>query len=162
DDVVNIDRGMKWGFGWEQGPFETWDALGVAATVEKMKELGAAPAAWVGEMLAAGRASFYQDGSYWDVRSESAKPVPVGERVVDLRKYRKAGGVVVENDGATLYDMGDRIACLELHTKMNALDTDVIAMFHKAVDAAEKLFDGLIVGNHAPDAFSAGANAFLV
>jgi 3-hydroxyacyl-CoA dehydrogenase len=96
------------------------------------------------------------------VKSKSPQPIHVGERVADLRKYRKEGGVVVENDGATLYDMGDRIACLELHTKMNALDADVIAMFHKAADAAEKSFDGMVVGNHAPDAFSAGANAFLV
>jgi 3-hydroxyacyl-CoA dehydrogenase len=162
DDLVNIDRGMRWGFGWDVGPFETWDAIGVQKGLDEMQKLGIEPAAWVTDMVKAGRQSFYADGTYWDVQAKAAKPVPTSERDLSLPKARKAGGVVFENDGATLYDIGDRIACLELHTKMNAIDADVIAALWKSVDIAEKQFDGLVVGNHDPQAFSAGANIFLV
>jgi 3-hydroxyacyl-CoA dehydrogenase len=161
-DVVNIDRAMRWGFGWDQGPFESWDALGVADTVAKMEAAGHAPAPWVKEMLASGRSSFYAEGTFWDAPNKAAQPVPVSPRDVQLPVVRKKGGVVFENDGATLYDLGDRVACLELHTKMNAIDADVIAMLHKSVDEAEKNWDGLVVANHDAQAFSAGANIFLV
>ncbi|MDB4968413.1 MAG: fadN [Myxococcales bacterium] len=162
DDLVNIDRGMRWGFGWDVGPFETWDAIGVQHGLDEMAKLGIQPAPWVAEMVKSGRTSFYSDGSYWDVTSKSAKPVPTSPRELSLPAARKKGGVVFENDGATLYDIGDRIACLELHTKMNAIDADVIAALYKSVDLAEKQFDGLVVGNHDTTAFSAGANIFLV
>ncbi len=162
DDYVNIDAGMRWGFGWEVGPFETWDALGVQKGVDEMQKLGITPAPWVGEMLKSGRTSFYSDRTYWDVRTKKAQPIPISPRELSLPAARKKGGVVFENDGATLYDIGDRIACLELHTKMNAIDADVISAIHKSVDIAEKQFDGLVVGNHDAQAFSAGANIFLV
>jgi 3-hydroxyacyl-CoA dehydrogenase len=162
DDLVNIDRGMRWGFGWDVGPFETWDAVGVQHGLDEMQKLGIKPAAWVTDMVKAGRASFYADGSYWDVTSKSSRAIPTSPRELQLPSLRKAGGVLFENDGATLYDLGDRIAGLELHTKMNAIDADVIAAVHKSVDIAEAKFDGLVVGNHDPQAFSAGANIFLV
>jgi 3-hydroxyacyl-CoA dehydrogenase len=163
DDYVNIDRGMRWGFGWDVGPFETWDAIGVQKGLDEMHKLGIAPAAWVQEMVKAGRASFYgEDGTFWDVATKSAKRLPVSPRDLQLPSLRKSGGVVFENDGATLYDLGDRIACLEFHTKMNAIDADLITMMHRSVDAAEKQFDGLVVANHGEQAFSAGANLFLV
>src|SRR5262249_10170245 len=142
DDIVNIDRGMRWGFAWDVGPFETWDAIGVADGLAKMEALGIAPAPWVAEMVKAGRASFYaEDGTYWDVVSKSPKPVPTSAREKSLPAVRKAGGLVFENDGASLYDIGDRVACLELHTKMNAIDPDVVTMIHKSVDEAERRFD---------------------
>jgi 3-hydroxyacyl-CoA dehydrogenase len=162
DDVVNIDRAMRWGFGWELGPFETWDALGVADTVGKMEAAGITPAPWVKEMLAAGRKSFYEGETYWDARAKAAKKVPVAPRELSLKPIKAAKRVVFENDGASLYDLGDRVACLELHTKMNAIDADVISMIHKSVDEAEKRFDGLVVANEDPTSFSAGANVFLV
>ncbi|HEX8951674.1 MAG TPA: 3-hydroxyacyl-CoA dehydrogenase/enoyl-CoA hydratase family protein [Polyangia bacterium] len=162
DDYVNIDRGMRWGFGWDVGPFETWDAVGVQKGLDEMQKLGITPAAWVGEMLASGRTSFYSDGTYWDVRTKKAQPIPTSPRELALPSFRKKGGVVFENDGATLYDIGDRIACLELHTKMNAIDADVVAALNKSVEVAEKQFDGLVVGNHDPQAFSAGANIFMM
>ena len=162
DDLVNIDRGMRWGFGWDVGPFETWDAIGVQKGLEEMHKLGIQPAAWVQQMVQAGRNRFYADGSYWDVPTKTAKPMPTSPRELSLPAVRKAGGVVFENDGATLYDLGDGICGLELHTKMNAIDADVISAIHKSVDIAEQKFDGLVVGNHDPQAFSAGANLFLV
>jgi 3-hydroxyacyl-CoA dehydrogenase len=163
DDVVNIDRAMKWGFGWELGPFETWDAVGVEAGLSAMSTLGIEPAPWVREMVAAGRKSFYEEGTFWNAQLGAAQPIPKAPRALALPAVRtRAGGVVMENDGATLWDLGDRIAGLELHTKMNALDADVIAMLHKAVDEVEARWDGLVVGNEAVDAYSAGANLFLV
>lgn len=162
DDLVNIDRAMRWGFGWELGPFETWDAIGVQIGLDWMKELGIAPARWVAEMVASGRDRFYAGGTYWDVTDHSARAVPTSPRELSLPKTRPSGAVLFENDGATLYDIGDRIACLEVHTKMNAIDSDVIAALHKSVDLAEARCDGLIVANHDPQAFSAGANLFLV
>jgi 3-hydroxyacyl-CoA dehydrogenase len=158
DDLVNIDRGMRWGFAWDLGPFETWDALGVAETVEKMEAAGYAPAGWVKEMVAAGRKSFYDGESYWDVKDHKARPAAISPRARDIKRGTKVFG----NDGATLWDIGDRVACLEFHTKMNAIDADIISMIHKSVDEAEKRFDGLVVANQAPDAYSAGANLFLV
>ena len=162
DDYVNIDRGMRWGFGWDVGPFETWDAIGVQKGLDEMQKLGIQPAAWVGEMVKAGRQSFYSDGSYWDVRTKKAAPIETPARELSLPACRKKGGVLFENDGATVYDIGDRVACLELHTKMNAIDADVVAAINQAVDLAEKQFDGLVVGNHDPQAFSAGANIFMM
>jgi 3-hydroxyacyl-CoA dehydrogenase len=162
DDYVNIDRGMRWGFGWDVGPFETWDAIGVQKGVDEMQKLGITPPGWVGEMLASGRSSFYEDGSYWDVKSKSSKPIETSPRELSLPTFRKKGGVLFENDGATLYDIGDRVGCLELHTKMNAIDGDVIVALRKSVDLAEQQLDALVVGNHDPQAFSAGANIFMM
>jgi 3-hydroxyacyl-CoA dehydrogenase len=162
DDVVNIDRGMRWGFAWDLGPFETWDALGVGDTVAKMEAAGIQPAAWVKQMLAAGRASFYEGDTYWDPRTKTAQKVPVSPRELSLAPLKGGKRTIVENDGASLYDLGDGVASLELHTKMNAIDADVITMLHKSVDEAEKRFDGLVVANEDPTAYSAGANIFLV
>lgn len=158
DDIVNIDRGMRWGFAWDLGPFETWDAIGVADSVAKMEAAGLSPAKWVKDMLAAGRQSFYDGDTYWDAQSKSAKPIPRSPRERNIHK----GAKIFENDGATLWDIGDRIACLEFHTKMNALDADIISMIQRSVDEVEARWDGLVVANHATDAFSAGANIFLV
>jgi 3-hydroxyacyl-CoA dehydrogenase len=162
DDIVNIDAALRWGFAWDLGPFETWDAIGVADSLPKMEAAGYSPAQWVKDMVASGRTSFYTDGTYWDPTTKSAKPVPMSSRNVQLPAVRKKGGVVFENDGASLYDIGDNVVCLEFHSKMNAIDADIISMLHKSVDEAEKRFDGLVVANHDPMAFSAGANVFLV
>ncbi|MSP61286.1 MAG: 3-hydroxyacyl-CoA dehydrogenase/enoyl-CoA hydratase family protein [Myxococcales bacterium] len=162
DDVVNIDRAMRWGFAWDIGPFELWDALGVRATVERMEKDGFAPAGWVKELLASGKESFYggtvANPMYFDPRSHSEKPLPESPRIVNLRARRE----IAHNDGASLIDLGDGVACLELHTKMNAIDGDVIKLMHTAVDRAEHDFAGLVVGNHSTEAFSAGANIFVV
>ncbi len=165
DDVVNIDRAMRWGFGWELGVFDLWDALGVPATVEKMNALGHAPAAWVGEMLGSGRKSFYGGDAaaptYFDVKARAEKPVPSSPREITLAGLRGTREIL-RNDGASLIDLGDGVACLELHTKMNAIDADVVKMIDEAVARAEREFAGLVVGNQATDAFSAGANIFVV
>lgn len=162
DDVVNIDRGLRWGFGWELGPFETWDAIGVQAGLDRMKALGIQPAPWVLDMVAAGRTSFYAvDGvkdTFWDIPSKSAKIVPESSRILKLAYLKREPSRKIDgNLGATLWDMGDGVAALELHTKMNAIDGAVIEMMNKAVEICEADFKGLVVG-HDGDTYSAGAN----
>ncbi len=161
DDVVNIDRAMRWGFGWDLGPFEVWDAYGVAKGVARMKELGLKPAAWVEEMLAAGRTSFYGvEGArttYWDIPSRSAKAVPENARTLRVEYLKRGNAKIAGNNSASLWDMGDGVTLLEFHSKMNSIDDDIIAMMNTALDETEKNHLGLVIGNDGSN-FSAGAN----
>ncbi|WNG35567.1 crotonase [Archangium violaceum] len=161
DDVVNIDRGMRWGFAWDLGPFETWDAYGVKKGVERMKELGLKPAAWVEQMLAAGRTSFYgvENGkdTYWDIPTKSVKVVPENARTARVEYLKRGNKKITGNDSATLWDMGDGVTLLEFHTKMNSIDDGIISMMNTALDETEKNHRGLVIGNDGAN-FSAGAN----
>lgn len=168
DDIVNVDRGMRWGFGWELGPFETWDAIGVKASSERMKAEGLKIPGWVTEMLAKGRDSFYARGAdgamtYWDPASKSPKPVPRSERWLSLADRKAAGKVVTSNASADLLDLGDGVLCLSFHSKMNALDMDIFALYERALDELDAgKWEGLVVGNQGGNAFSAGANIFMI
>lgn len=161
DDVVNVDRGVRWGFGWDLGPFEVWDAYGVKKGVERMKALGLKPARWVEDMLAAGRESFYGvangKDTYWDIPSKSVKVVPENARTQRVEYLKRGNKKVAGNDSATLWDMGDGATLLEFHTKMNSIDDQIIEMMHTALDETEKNFKGLVIGNDGAN-FSAGAN----
>lgn len=161
DDIVNIDRGVRWGFGWDLGPFEVWDAYGVKAGVARMKELGIQPAAWVEEMLATGRESFYgvQDGrdTYWDIRAKSVKQVQESPRTLRVEYLKRGNKKIAGNGSATLWDMGEGATLLEFHSKMNSIDDDIIAMMNTALDETEKNHLGLVIGNDGSN-FSAGAN----
>lgn len=165
DDIVNIDRGMRWGFGWDQGPFETWDSLGVAKAAARMRELGITPAPWVDAMLASGRTSFYGvDGkldTFWNIGAGRVDTVADNCRNLKIEHLKRGQSKVKENFGATLWDMNDGVLLLEFHTKMNAIDDDIVAMMHDAIDIAEKDFRGIVIGNDAPN-FSAGANIFAL
>jgi 3-hydroxyacyl-CoA dehydrogenase len=161
DDLVNVDRGMRWGFGWDLGPFETWDAIGVRNGLEKMKAMGLKPAAWVEQMLAKGRESFYavsgtQD-TYWDIPSASAKPVPTNKRALTVEILKRGNKKVDGNDSASVWDMNDGVFLLEFHSKMNSIDDSIIAMMNRALDVAEAQGKGLVIGNDGAN-FSAGAN----
>ena len=162
DDIVNIDRGLRWGFGWDVGPFETWDAIGVEKGLNMMKALGIEPAPWVSEMLASGRNSFYgTDGiadTYWDIPAKGAAHTQSSERNLRIEHLRRGEKKVKQSMGATLWDMGDDILGVEFHTKMNAIDDDIIKMLNTAIDVAEKDFKGIVIGNDGKEAFSAGAN----
>jgi len=161
DTVKPIDDAVRWGFMHEVGPFETWDMLGVKVTMKRMKAAGYPAAKWVNEMLKAGFESFYQYkngervGVYDVVKGKYAK-LKMPESVVQLKGTK----VVVENMGATLRDMGDGVACLEFHTKMNSLDEDIMNMTVETFTHLEN-FDGLVIGNEAEN-FSAGANLFMM
>ncbi|MBW1730726.1 MAG: 3-hydroxyacyl-CoA dehydrogenase [Deltaproteobacteria bacterium] len=165
DDIVNVDNAMKWGFGRRLGPFEAWDVIGVAKSVEKMKGAGYQIPAWVEEMLSQGKDSFYRrEGGklfYYDVQSKEYKEVPVKPGIIFLPSLKERNMEIASNPGASLIDLGDGVACLEFHTKMNAMGDDIISMVVKAADIVSERFDGLVIANHA-DNFSVGANLPLI
>jgi 3-hydroxyacyl-CoA dehydrogenase len=165
DDIVNVDNAMKWGFAWKMGPFETWDALGVEKSAAKMKEAGYEIPAWVQEMLEGGNESFYKREagmlSFYDMVSKGYKEVPVKPGIILLPSLKEREKKVAGNNGASLIDLGDGVACLEFHTKMNAMGDDIITMVVKSADIVSADFEGLVIANHS-DNFSAGANLPLV
>jgi len=157
-----VDDAIRWGFGHEAGPFEIWDMLGVREMVALMKTEGFPAAEWVVEMLAAGVEKFYQySGSQrigvYNVSQKKYVPIVPSKGMLILKDQK----IISQNAGATLYDMGDGVACVEFHTKMNALDDDIFNITIEALDRVEKDFDGLVIGNEAEN-FSAGANLFMV
>ena len=167
DTPKPIDDAMRWGFGHEAGPFETWDALGVEQTVQAMKATCFSPAPWVEKMLASGHPTFYQyssagikTGAYNPARQAYA-PILASPGLVLLKEQKETGRVIKKNPGASLIDLGDGVACVEFHTKMNALDDDIFTMLQESLDMAETEFAGLVIGNEAEN-FSAGANLFMV
>jgi 3-hydroxyacyl-CoA dehydrogenase len=166
DDIVNIDRALRWGFGFEMGPFETWDAIGLEASVKRMREEGMEVPDIVEHLLKRGQGSWYvtRDGvrRYWDVVEEDYVPEPVAERIIFLPSLADREMIMDRNDGATLYDMGDGVGCVEFHTKMNSLDPSISEMLEKGCDMVEAgELIGLVVGNEASN-FSVGANVGLI
>ncbi len=165
DQLYKIDDALRAGFGWELGPFETWDALGVQAGIDLAKAAGRTVAPWVEEMLAAGNSTFYkvENGvrKFYDKESQQYQPVAGVENFIILDNLRASGKVLWKNAGASVIDLGDGILNVEFHSKMNSLGTDVIQGLLKGVEMAEAGYRGLVVGNDAPN-FSAGANLGLV
>ena len=165
DSVVEVDRAMRWGFNWELGPFEVWDAIGVEKSVARMKEEGHTIPANVQQMLDAGATSFYktEQGQQLYFDFASAKYVPVVEQpgVTVLKSLKERTGVIKKNAGASLIDLGDGVACLEFHSKMNAIGGDTIQMLKYALSEVEKNFLGLVVGNQGTN-FCVGANLMLM
>lgn len=163
DNIVSVDQAMKWGFGWDAGPFETWDALGVEKSIEKMKAEGENIPKWLEDMLAAGHTSFYKeengqtlfyhDGSYRSLKENS--------KVIHLSQLKDQDRVISKNAGASLIDLGDDVALLEFHSKMNALGLDTIQMLNKSLDEVEKNYKGLVIGNQGKN-FCVGANIALM
>jgi len=166
-DVVNIDNAMKWGYAWEMGPFEQWDAVGVKDSVARMEAEGLVMPAVVKTMLAKSEGSWYmvRDGKryFWDIASETYKPEPIEKEELTL-KYVKTPSVIVKKNGsADLIDLGDGVLGLEFHSKMNAIDDDIIGMMNQAIDLLESRSDlnGMVIGNQS-DNFSVGANLGLI
>ncbi|SHM31106.1 3-hydroxyacyl-CoA dehydrogenase [Cyclobacterium lianum] len=165
DDLYRIDQAVCAGFGWEYGPFENWDILGVSDTVKKMEESGDKPAEWVYEMLDAGIGSFYQviDGkrNYYHIGSKSYQEVPGLEDFILLDTLKSANKKIWSNEGASIYDLGEEVIGLEFHTKMNSLGQEVVEGINKAIGLAEQSYKGLVIGNEGPN-FSAGANLAML
>jgi 3-hydroxyacyl-CoA dehydrogenase len=165
DNVVEVDRAMRWGFGWELGPFEVWDAIGVEKSVARMKEEGMSVPSNVEQMLAAGGTSFYKKDngqqSYFDFASGKYVPLADPPGVLLLKSVKDRTGVVKKNAGASLVDIGDGVACLEFHSKMNAIGGDTLQMLKFALGEVEKNFVGLVVGNQGAN-FCVGANIMLM
>jgi 3-hydroxyacyl-CoA dehydrogenase len=184
DDVVTVDNAMKWGYNWELGPFETWDALGVRETADRLKAEGREVPALVRDLLSAGQTAFYQERDarrfFFDFGNAStAVPSPPGrERVrvrgegdyvpeaqspkaISLPRLHRASKVVRSNPGASLVDLGDGVACLEFHAKMNVIGGDQLNMLRESLEEVRKNFVGLVIGNQGQH-FSAGANLLLL
>src|SRR5947207_2036363 len=165
DTVVEVDRAMRWGFNWEFGPFEVWDAIGVEKSVAKLKEEGRPVPANVQAMLDAGVKSFYKqkDGQqfYYDFASEEYRPLADPPGTIILKSLKDRAGVIKKNSGASLIDLGDGVACLEFHSKMNSIGGDTLEMLKFAIGETEKNFAGLVVGNQGVN-FSVGANLMLM
>ena len=166
DTVVEIDRAMKAGFNWELGPFEMWDAAGFVETVEKMRARGQAIPKTAETMLAAGITSWYrnQGAEFFDVPSSAYRPVVEAPGMMTLARIKRANGVVAKNTGASLIDLGDGIACIEFHSKMNTLGEDIVKFVQRTLRPtgdAIRNFKGFVVTSDALN-FSVGANLMQV
>src|SRR5258705_4567947 len=165
DTIVEIDRAMRWGYNWELGIFETWDAIGVEKSVARMKEDGLTIPANVQKLLDAGAKSFYKkengQQSYFDFASGEYVSLSDQPGVIILKSVKDRTGVIKKNSGASLIDIGDGVACLEFHSKMNAIGGDTLQMLKFALGEVEKNFVGLVVGNQGTN-FCVGANIMLM
>ena len=164
DELYKIDDAMKAGFGWEHGPFQIWDAIGVEKGIEMMAAEGLKPADWVADMIESGSDSFYsvKDGAtyFYDIPKKEQEKVPGQDAFIILDNIRKTTEVF-SNSGVSVQDLGDGILNVEFQSKMNTIGGDVLAGLNKAIDMAEKDFAGLIVGNQGPN-FSVGANIGMI
>ncbi|HMT28493.1 MAG TPA: enoyl-CoA hydratase-related protein, partial [Bacteroidia bacterium] len=164
DELFRIDAAMQAGFGWELGPFETWDAVGLKESVAQMEKSGKKPASWVYDMMASGFNSFYktENGTrkFFDLTTKTYQPIPGTSSFIILDNLRESK-VVWKNSGSTIFDIGDGVLNLEFRTKMNTIGGEVLEGMNKAIDMAEKDFRGLVIGNDGAN-FSAGANLAMV
>ena len=164
DELYKIDDAMRAGFGWEHGPFQIWDAIGVEKGIEMMKAEGFKPAAWVNEMLESGSKSFYtvKDGNTWyyDISEKKQRKVPGQDAFIILDNIRESKEVF-KNSGVVVEDLGDGILNVEFRSKMNSIGGDVLDGLNKALDIAEKEYQGLVVANNGKN-FSVGANIGMI
>lgn len=171
DSVVEIDRAMRTGFNWEMGPFEMWDTAGLPSTVEHMKKEGRPVAANVEKLLASGAFSWYRDDvhsssarSFFDLKTESYQPVEVSEGVWSVNVAKKSNGVVKKNASASLVDLGDGVACIEFHSKVNSLGADIVQFVTQTLKSGSPMvaqFGAFVIANDAQH-FSVGANIMLL
>ena len=165
DSLVDVDRAMRWGFAWQMGPFEMWDAIGLEPMARALEREGNALPPLVEQALSAGRRSFYESAeghrSYFDLGAVAMKPVPEPEGILILKSLKERSKVVERNAGASLVDLGDGVVCCEFHTKMNALGGDIFSMLQAGVRRLESDFDAMVVANQG-EHFSAGANLMLL
>src|SRR6202050_1459772 len=170
DSIVEIDRAMRLGFNWELGPFELWDAAGVEATIERMKKEDRPIAANVEQLLAAGKKTWYLDDpkaasgrEYFDLGAVAYKAVAVPSGVWSVDVAKKSNGVVKKNSGASLVDLGDGVACIEFHSKMNTIGTDIVQLILQTMKSGGPgdAFDAFVITNDATN-FSVGANLMLL
>ena len=168
DTPKPIDDAMRWGFGHDLGPFETWEPLGVRKSLSVMKSEGFLPAQWVEQMLESGIETFYQyDGEkkigVFNPTRSKYDPIHATPVHIVLQQEKDAGKKINQNPGASLIDLGDGICCVEFQTKMNALDQDIFDMITDSLDRAEAgEFEGVVIANDNTQAFSAGANLGMV
>lgn len=167
DRIIDVDRAMRWGFRVEKGPFELWDTIGVAHAGQLAEAYGHSVAGWVTEMLDAGYDSFYEweagePVAYYDLETQQYQPIDHDPRTVNINGLKRAGAELERNGSASLVDLGDGVLLLEFHSKMNALDQDIIELGYTALDYLERTeWAGLVVGNQGEN-FCAGANIAMI
>lgn len=164
DSIRDIDEAMKWGFNWEMGPFETWDAIGLVPSVRKMEAEGLPIPKWVSEWIAAGGTSFYrrEEGKLFHVMSGSFKAVEQPPQIISLRDLKEQKRVLRSNTGASLIDLGDGVACLEFHSPNNAIGEDILSMITQSQEEIRKRdYAGLVIANQGRN-FCVGANLMLL
>ena len=164
EEFYKIDDAMKAGFGWENGPFEIWDAIGVQKGIELMNNEGYSTPNWVSDMLEMGNSNFYsiKDGItyYYDITKKSQTKIPGKDSFIILNNIRESKKVW-NNSGAVIHDLGDGILNLEFQSKMNTIGGDVLVGINKAIDLAEREYNGLVIGNQSAN-FSVGANIGMI
>lgn len=163
DDIVSIDQAMKWGFGWAQGPFELWDAIGLEESIKKLSENHIQVPKWVKEMLLNGNTVFYKetDGETYYYHNGEYRLLEENEKAINLAKLKKHKGVIKKNSGASLIDIGDGVALLEFHSRSNAIGPDILQMIQASVEEVEKNYKGLVIGNQGKN-FCVGANLAMI
>ncbi|MGB9825399.1 MAG: enoyl-CoA hydratase-related protein, partial [Desulfofundulus sp.] len=165
DDIQSVDEAMKWGFNWDLGPFELWDAIGVPRMVERLKAEGEAVPPVVEKLLASGRTSFYEkkEGTRYifDWRTGESKQEYIPDGVIFLAPLKEQNRVIKSNPGASLIDIGDGVLCLEFHSRANAIGSDIVEMINYAVKEVEQNYEGMVIGNYGRH-FSVGANLMLI
>jgi len=169
DTIVDIDNAMKWGFNFEMGPFETWDAIGLEASADKMEKDGVEVPEKIKRMIAAGHVSFYKTDRgkrfAYDFTTETYTEIVVAKTMVSLDTLKGAGNLVRSCKSASLIDLDDGVFCLEFHTKMNALNKEIIEFQQKVMEYVDANGLGIVIGNQAggmPGAFSAGGDLFFM
>src|SRR6202789_373213 len=164
-NIVDLDRAVRWGFAWELGPFEVWDAVGVERMAKALERDGQELPPLVRKVLDSPKKSFYESEKgttrYFDLASQSLQPVPEPPGIIILKSLKDRSGVVQKNAGASLIDLGDGVLCCEFHSKMNSIGGDLVAMIYAGVARLSSDFDAMVVGNQAAN-FSVGANLMLV
>jgi 3-hydroxyacyl-CoA dehydrogenase len=165
DDIVNVDNAMKWGFNHDMGPFETWDAIGVMASAERMEKEGDTIPDNVVQMLRQGKDKFYQKKDaknyFYDFNASDYKEVTANPDIILLSSLKDSKKVIKSNAGASLIDMGDGVVCLEFHSPNNAIGVDIGEMVNFGIDEVDKNYIGMVIGNHGTN-FCVGANLMLI
>jgi len=165
DNIADVDRAMRWGSGWELGPFEIVDALGVQNFAAQLKKENRPVPALIEKVLSSGRKGFYEPekgtATVFDLATSGSKKIEEPRGITILKSLKDAGKEVERNSGASLIDLGDGVVCCEFHAKMNAIGADLIAMIHKGLKRLETDFDAMVIANQAVN-FSVGANLMLV
>lgn len=163
DDIVSIDEAMRWGFGWEIGPFEMWDAIGLKKSVERMQKEGETVPDWVLTHIEKGNESFYQteNGNVYYYDRGEYKQQDFNKKEINLKRLKDVNGVIKKNTGASLIDLGNGVAGLEFHSQSNAIGLDIMQMINYAIDEVDANYEGLVIGNQGKN-FCVGANLAMM
>lgn len=165
DDILNIDRAMRWGYNWELGPFEIWDSIGLKSSIKRMEKEGEKIPHFVEDILKKGFSSFYEkkDGQilYFDIYLKDYKQIEDKYEIIILKNLKDQKKTIISNQAASLVDIGDGILCLEFHSKRNAIEPETIQLMMNSLRKLKEGFDGMVIGNQGEN-FSVGANLSLI